>query len=324
MSTSDPTMSAAHSLEVILKHVKSSNLSFQIQQSHFSATISLRKSFIKDKFGVPLESPLPDTDHLKHGNRALKEKVSNLEKKCFTITRNLEEAFNDSENAYKTISKLENDLDDRLEQVKALTTFNKKLELENYRSENEMKKLTDDLERETNKKRKLEKVVNEVKLALKENKKSLKQSSIRNESLELIKTETASELKDLSDMVKARDDEIKDLKAASIKPPVISISQSNKSTNTPFHFVSTTATQCETNVIISKGITITRRVTEKCTHSAGCFLRQPRAPPPTFLLPKYSHISPPTNIRLLPFSVDTYQDFRKLHFSLWIPLPQLL
>ena len=59
-----------------------------------------------------------------------------------------------SENAYKTISKLENDLDDRNEQVQALTKYHKKLELENFRSENKMKKPTDDLERETNQNRK--------------------------------------------------------------------------------------------------------------------------------------------------------------------------
>ena len=50
----------------------------------------------------------------------------------------------------------------------------------------------------------------------------------------------------------------------------------------------------------------------KCDHY-GCFLRQPNPPASHFPSKKSTYIYPPDNIRLLPYSVPTYQDFRSLH-----------
>ena len=56
VSDLSPTMIAEHSFNSILQQIKNSNLNFQIQLSPFSANISLKKSPIKDKFGVPFSS----------------------------------------------------------------------------------------------------------------------------------------------------------------------------------------------------------------------------------------------------------------------------
>ena len=47
-------MAALKTLEAVLTHVKSSNLNFHLQQSPFSAIISIKASFVKDKAGVSL------------------------------------------------------------------------------------------------------------------------------------------------------------------------------------------------------------------------------------------------------------------------------
>ena len=70
-------MSATQTFETLLNQVKSSN--FHLQQSPFSAIISLKKSFVKDKAGL---LPIPKSvDHsLKSENLALTEKNIQLEK----------------------------------------------------------------------------------------------------------------------------------------------------------------------------------------------------------------------------------------------------
>ena len=50
---------AASTFDLILSNIQKSNLNFCIQVSPFSATISLKKSFAKDKSGSPInKTPL--------------------------------------------------------------------------------------------------------------------------------------------------------------------------------------------------------------------------------------------------------------------------
>ena len=51
---SDLNMFASKAFDDILNTIKNSNLNFHLQQSPFSAVISLKKSLICDKFGSPL------------------------------------------------------------------------------------------------------------------------------------------------------------------------------------------------------------------------------------------------------------------------------
>ena len=51
---SDEKMAASLTFQHILTQIQDSNLNFQLQVSPFAAVISLKKSFVKDKSGVPL------------------------------------------------------------------------------------------------------------------------------------------------------------------------------------------------------------------------------------------------------------------------------
>ena len=53
---SDLTMADSHTFDYVLHQIISSSLNFQLQLSPFSANISLKKSFVKDKSGIPLLS----------------------------------------------------------------------------------------------------------------------------------------------------------------------------------------------------------------------------------------------------------------------------
>ena len=50
----NPTMLASNVFEAIIDKIRYSNLNFQIQMSPFSAIVSLKKSFITNKSGIPL------------------------------------------------------------------------------------------------------------------------------------------------------------------------------------------------------------------------------------------------------------------------------
>ena len=84
----------------------SSNLNFHLQQSPFSAIISLKKSFIRNKEGLPLIPPLTN-----HPVYPLPETILQLEKRCVVLQSNLENAVDDAEKAYKTIHNLKNEID---------------------------------------------------------------------------------------------------------------------------------------------------------------------------------------------------------------------
>ena len=72
-------MAALKTLEAVLTHVKSSNLNFHLQQSPFSAIISIKASFVKDKAGVSLmpNFGLPNSTI----NPETEEKIKSLEEK---------------------------------------------------------------------------------------------------------------------------------------------------------------------------------------------------------------------------------------------------
>ena len=50
--------------EMLLQHLKNSNLNYNLSESPFSVTIHLKKSFIKDKNGIPRSSGIPDQSML--------------------------------------------------------------------------------------------------------------------------------------------------------------------------------------------------------------------------------------------------------------------
>ena len=84
IKTSDvtPTMVASQAFDSILQQIQTSNLNFQLQISPFSANISIKKTPIKDKFGVPIPFPLrlPCALSSAEDIAALVAKISNLRK----------------------------------------------------------------------------------------------------------------------------------------------------------------------------------------------------------------------------------------------------
>ena len=123
---SDSTMSASQSFESVLNHVKTCNLNFQLQQSPFSAVISIKKSFVKDKSGIPLPSPPSQTIdsklflQLKLENQELQDKISRQEKEFNALKFNYEDAIDNSEKIHKINSELENEITNKREHLEKL------------------------------------------------------------------------------------------------------------------------------------------------------------------------------------------------------------
>ena len=101
---------ASQTFENILEQIQGSHLNFQIQISPFSALISLKKSLITDKSGVPLLPP-SSPDHASSKEIAtLATKNIMLEKKLNSLQRDYENAVDDSDAAHRTIKSLEKEL----------------------------------------------------------------------------------------------------------------------------------------------------------------------------------------------------------------------
>ena len=87
-SSFNTAMLASRSFENILQMIKTSNLNYFIQLSPFAAQISLKKSLVRDKSGVPLAQPSQtsfdctsdDVTDLLIKNHALENKLASLQK----------------------------------------------------------------------------------------------------------------------------------------------------------------------------------------------------------------------------------------------------
>ena len=104
------TMLASKTFNNILEQVQTSCLNFQLQISPFSAVISIKKSFIKDKFGnelLPSPSPPAHRHELSESIEALLDKNTQLENDVFDLTKKYQDAANDFLNAQKVIKDLE-------------------------------------------------------------------------------------------------------------------------------------------------------------------------------------------------------------------------
>ena len=86
----NPTMLASEKFDAILEQVKNSCLNFQIQESPFSAIISLKKSFIKDRSGNLL---LPASNH--HGEQLI-DKNTKLEHEVMVLRKMYEDVVSEA------------------------------------------------------------------------------------------------------------------------------------------------------------------------------------------------------------------------------------
>ena len=121
-------MVASRTFSSILQQIQSSNLNYQFQVSPFSATISLKKTSIKDKHGAPLFPPphyppqpapaplCPCTTSstaatccaLDVDLKALADKNLQLEKDLVTLRREYDNSVSDCVVAHQKIQSLEN------------------------------------------------------------------------------------------------------------------------------------------------------------------------------------------------------------------------
>ena len=103
--TSHPTMLAKQSFDYILEQVQNSCLNFQMQVSPFSAVVSIKKSFIKDKSGKFHVPPLPrvSSEEIKE----IQEKNKKLENDVINLTKRYEDSVIDCEHAYEVIKSFE-------------------------------------------------------------------------------------------------------------------------------------------------------------------------------------------------------------------------
>ena len=171
-------MVASRTFSSILQQIQSSNLNYQLQISPFSATISLKKTPIKDKYGAPLlpppqcppkPAPMPlcpstsstaatccasDADLA-----ALAAKNLQLEKDLVTLRGDYDNSVSDCVAAHQRINSLENICIEKTKNHEVLkseisennalvTTLNleiKQLNLENYESRTSVGNLTQEI-----------------------------------------------------------------------------------------------------------------------------------------------------------------------------------
>ena len=167
----NPTMAASLTFEAILKEVQTSNLNFRIEMSPFSALINLKKSFITNKFGVPIVSPPShavinqalQSENLSHTQQMVKleEIIDNLRSEYENVVLELKdshetmanlEEFKHSEEIYKleeSKSTQESDLKLALNDLKKAKEKIIDLEIELASSKIENDQLKEDLERNT-------------------------------------------------------------------------------------------------------------------------------------------------------------------------------
>ena len=129
-SETNSTMAACKAFDKILDCVKSSNLNFCLQLSPFSANISLKKTLVKDKAGFYLNPPEDKFSSSKQNrekeNIELAKKVSDLECVIADLRSRLDESQIDCEHAYKTIKKLEVELNIKQENIETSETEKKR------------------------------------------------------------------------------------------------------------------------------------------------------------------------------------------------------
>ena len=99
------TMMASRVFNDILNNIQSSNLNFCLQLSPYSASISLRKSFLTDKSGkVVLPDHVFPAETSDDDIAALASKNFKLEQENSSLKKDLENSVDDCKDAYKKLN----------------------------------------------------------------------------------------------------------------------------------------------------------------------------------------------------------------------------
>ena len=116
----DASMAASESFDSILHQVKHSCLNFQMQVTPFSAIISLRKSFIKDKSGLPFHVPMIQS----HSEATTVLKVNSLETELANYRDKYEKVVEKYDNANKSLNIFEEKIKEQEITIKNLEIVN--------------------------------------------------------------------------------------------------------------------------------------------------------------------------------------------------------
>ena len=94
-------MDASAVFNTLVQQIQSSHLNFRLELSPFSANISLKKSFIRNKSGIPLlpypGDNIPATENCEAKMKLLKVQVKQLHNENETLTKNYNEELVESE-----------------------------------------------------------------------------------------------------------------------------------------------------------------------------------------------------------------------------------
>ena len=94
LTDSDITMAATTSFNNILNQIQTSGLNYQLKITPFSAVISIKKSFVKDREGVPIWSVEKMLDMGAKNDIKVKQELDELKQKQKEYSRGLDTAFN--------------------------------------------------------------------------------------------------------------------------------------------------------------------------------------------------------------------------------------
>ena len=198
----DPTMVAKRTFENIIEHIQTSNLNFQLNLSPFSASISLRKSLIRDKFGNILFPAISSgfatsnvsTQDLEHQHSLLLDQIATLEEEVngLKLSRQssqdtvqiLEQKISHSEaSAYKCF-------EERKNEVAALKKSVKSAELENDNLKKDLKSYNKLIKERDKEVYKLEQKCENLTETLKRSKAEI--TSLKSENVKLVKKKKIS------------------------------------------------------------------------------------------------------------------------------------
>ena len=130
-SDSNPTMLASKAFDSVLDQIKNSCLNFHIQLSPFSAIISLKRSFIRDKSGNLLLPPIcPVPSEVVHQNLNLEKEETVLKKMHEKAVRDCKDAHGIIESLKNTLKEEKVKLDEATDKIENLTNSLKKRDSE--------------------------------------------------------------------------------------------------------------------------------------------------------------------------------------------------
>ena len=318
ISDVNPTMLANATFDKILEQIQTSNLNFQLTLSPFSAAISLKKSFIKDKYGNIL-LPSPSTKvisqqefNLQHDNAELVEKNEKLDQQNLQLQRTNQSQLQNIKILEKKIVDIEASAYNSFrEKSNELTVLKNTLQS----SDQEMTKLKNELQI----KNKLIKVKEKEVLKLDQNRDILEATAKKcKEELKTLKSDYKKlQKKEKITSEKSSPENDAENKLSKIKTPTLTDSSSSHfektdplnnlvttrtlsassstTTSSPSIPVSSPATSSTTAPIGSKSpsspqaepdscprispVPATNR--NSCQHKPQCTIRQPQPPPPS-------------------------------------------